>query len=179
MHASRMAPGTGQTMSRRCCVGLDVVRPLLCLLLPFLLGAARAALLLPTNFHALLSLGRLSSTQPLLKSVSEKTPGQEAVEPLEAAGLNFDRETRRPMHEAHTSRGFVHMLPARSGGAHEGLFKIRLNDLQGLHAGLKGALFFLTDAELAHRCIDRLGRRHVTAHGMALPKPVKGEFKDH
>jgi hypothetical protein len=147
------------------------------LLLPQpLLGAAPAPLFLPADFITLLLLWGFCSTELLLQAIGQETPGQEAVEPLRAAALDLHGEPRRPMHEAHTGRGLVHMLSTWARRTDEGLLQILLMDLESPQSRLKHALFFRTDAELAHLCIHRLHGDNVTSQGIALPERLKGQL---
>jgi hypothetical protein len=59
------------------------------------------------------------------------------------------------MHEAHTGRGLIDVLPAWARGTHEGLLQILFMDVETLQAYLKRTLFFWTDAELTHVYIHR------------------------
>jgi hypothetical protein len=111
-----------------------------------------------------------------LHAVGQEAPGQEAIQPLGTAVLDLDGKPRRPVQEAHAGRGFVHMLPARSGGADEGLFQVLFMDLEGPQARLKRTLFFLTNAELTHLSIHRSHGNNVTSQRLPLPKRLEGQL---
>ena len=85
------------------------------LLQQLLLGAAHAPLLLPADFITLSLVPGFCSTELLLQAISQETPGQKAIQPLRAAALDLDGESRRSMHEADAGRSFVYMLAAWTG----------------------------------------------------------------
>ncbi len=99
-----------------------------------LLGGAASSAFLPAQFLDALPLGVGARAARGLDLVEEQLPGKDAVLPLLSRGLALDLNAGRPMHEHHARGDLVHVLPAVSPGAHEGLFDVTLANAERNHA---------------------------------------------
>jgi hypothetical protein len=77
--------------------------------------------------------------------VQEQLAREKAVHPLLPSGLALYLNTRRPVHQHHTSRGLVYVLTAVPGRPDECFFQIRFTDSRSGHPGQQLIFFLRTD----------------------------------
>jgi len=82
----------------------------------------------------------------------ELTAGKEAVDRLAPVLHAFYFRAGRRVPEVDAGRGFVDLLPALAGGAHEFFLDILFADIECLHLLLQPSVFFFAYCECLHGC---------------------------